>query len=163
MILVDHFLFKTRASSSRKTKQDFIDYCVDLQRIESGFLHFSDKVGFSFAELLELCLIENSVISEWFLKSEVIVIAHESYEYDPDYAHIVPYVINRFNLVSSVIAISSPKENLLDNAKHILAACLSKSDHGLIVVFEQAILPLCVNATIALPTYASVSVCKYIA
>ena len=161
MLLIDEFIFKTKKLSSRKTKQDFIDYCVDLHRVESGFLSFSNEAGFSFAELLELLLYENSAISEWFLKSTVIVIAYSSYEFDPDYSHIVPYLINRFNLKKKVIAISSSKETLLDNARHILSAHLSQDSVGLVVIFEQSVLPFRVNSDIELPEYSSVSVLKY--
>ena len=124
MLLIDEFIFTTNEFSLRKTKQDFVDYCSDLHRLEFGLLNFSAQRGFSFAELLELLLLKKKSISEWFLQSDVIVVANETYEYDPDYSHIVPYIINRFNLKSEVLAISSPKENLLDNARHILSAYL---------------------------------------
>lgn len=155
MQLKEKFIFETRFFSPRKLKRDFIDYCVDLQKVESGILTWGDKTGFSFNELLEISLKENTSLKERIQKAAVICVAHAEYEYDPDYSHIVSYMINRLKLNSSIFSIQVSREKLLNTAEHLLREILLPNDAGLIIDFEQSVLPLVFDKGVKKPVFSA--------
>jgi hypothetical protein len=154
----DYISFQTAAYSSRPLKSDFMTYCIDLHRLESGHLDFTNHMGFSFADLFESMITENPIAIEWLSQASTVVVAHATYDFDPDYAHIAAYIQNRVCLMGRVMSISSATDTLFDHASLIVAAYLTPGQNGAIVTFEQAVLPLKESAETPSPVCSKASV-----
>lgn len=143
LILKNKTFFKTDKHSTRRLKQDFIDYCLDLHQIEGGYLEFRDQRGLSFSELLDQFLLAHPELISSLTMAELILLIHTDYEYNPDYSHISAYFENSVKPLGKIFSFSAPKEVLLKNACHLLENLLEEGQVGVILHFQHSCRPLC--------------------
>lgn len=134
--------FYPESPSSRTVKQDFIHYCEDLHLLEGGYLHFSSIVGFSFPELFELFVLKHQEAIPLLTSADIILVVHNTYDYDPDHAHIVAFLGNRLAFSGEILAFSAGDDVLLHHASHLLELYLEENQKAVVLRFEQPILPL---------------------
>ncbi|OGT45637.1 MAG: hypothetical protein A3E82_09090 [Gammaproteobacteria bacterium RIFCSPHIGHO2_12_FULL_38_11] len=145
----------------RKPKADYLQYFEDMHRLTKGYLDkemLIQTIGYSFPQLIDLAIIEDKTLLSVLNKTELCVITHNAYEYDSQYSHLAPYLLEKYNIKADFLDVIG--QGSLECALHVVQAYFDqkKIATAVILSFTQRALPLRFDINVPLPKYNGVDV-----
>ncbi|MCX7124680.1 MAG: hypothetical protein NTU49_02780 [Gammaproteobacteria bacterium] len=149
-----HFAFPDPAY--KKPKVGYLRYFEDMHQFTSTYLDekmLMQSSGYSFPELIDLAINKEKTLLPALNKSDLCVITHDSYEYDSNYSHVSPYLVEKYNIQADFFDLIG--KGGLENAFHILEAYfdMGKINNAVILEFAQRALPLRITKNTPLPEF----------
>jgi len=142
--LTSDLCFKIESGRLRKSGHDFIRYCHDIEKIESGiFLESDHYFGLSYGEIIQLALRSLPGARLKMQDSAFCVIGYEGYDFDPPYAHVSAYIKDVLGLMMPCLVLQPETSAIYTTAFHFLDALLQKGEKGCLLHVYQACLPFC--------------------
>ena len=104
-------------------QQNFITYCQDLNNRVGGFNEVDivmNQSVLSFSDMVDQVIKEDSASLDLLHNTDCCVIAHNTYERNPHYAHVGTYLINRYDLSCDFFDVIGEGESALIVAEHLI-------------------------------------------